>query len=402
MSSRETGEWASLLRLLPAHWKKAARSTGAFQRARHVASPGDLLRLLLAHAIHDGGLRSSAHDAVDAELPPLSDVALYRRLQRSVPWLQWLCERLSRELRLTLRRPGEVRPRALDGSTVQAPRSQGTEWRLHYTLDLATLDCDWHQLTDAHTSEALERVPVAPGDLLIADRNFSRLKGIRRVRQAEGHVLVRLKWQHFPMHDVAGREVRALVRTRSLRVDQPGDWDVALGEEEPRLTARLVALKLPAPLALRARQRIERAARKKQKIPDPRSLEAAQYVMLLTTLARESYDAKAVLEMYRWRWQIELAFKRLKQLLRLGKLPHRDPLAAQGWILAKMVAALLLEKLYRQARSVSPWGYSFVVAASEPLALVSPSPQDAAPGGLPGAVRRATGRTRNARSGRAA
>ena len=64
-----------------------------------------------------------------------------------------------------------------------------------------------------------------------------------------------------------------------------------------------------------------------------------------------------VLELYRYRWQIELAFKRLKQLLKLGRLPHKEPAAARAWILAKLVVALILETLYRNARAVSPWGY---------------------------------------------
>jgi hypothetical protein len=81
--------------------------------------------------------------------------------------------------------------------------------------------------------------------------------------------------------------------------------------------------------------------------------------MLFTTLPAAMLAAPAVLELYRFRWQIELAFKRLKQLLRLGRLPHKDPRAAQTWILAKLVVALLLETLYRNARAISPWGYRF-------------------------------------------
>ncbi|HTP30513.1 MAG TPA: transposase [Anaeromyxobacteraceae bacterium] len=98
---------------------------------------------------------------------------------------------------------------------------------------------------------------------------------------------------------------------------------------------------------------------KKSKKPDPRSLEAAHFVMIFTTLPAATLAAADVLELYRFRWQIELAFKRLKQLLKLGHLPHKDARAAQTWILAKLVIALLLETLYRNARAISPWGYRF-------------------------------------------
>jgi IS4 transposase len=92
-------------------------------------------------------------------------------------------------------------------------------------------------------------------------------------------------------------------------------------------------------------------------VVDPRSLEAAHFVMVFTTLPASRLGAADVLELYRFRWQIELAFKRLKQLLKLSRLPHKDPRAAQGWILAKLVVALILETLYRRAVAISPWGY---------------------------------------------
>jgi IS4 transposase len=79
--------------------------------------------------------------------------------------------------------------------------------------------------------------------------------------------------------------------------------------------------------------------------------------MVFTTLPQRLLGAADVIELYRYRWQIELAFKRLKQLLKLGRLPHKDPAAAQGWIHAKLVVALLLETLFRNARAISPWGF---------------------------------------------
>ena len=38
-------------------------------------------------------------------------------------------------------------------------------------------------------------------------------------------------------------------------------------------------------------------------------------------------------------------------------LPHKNQRAAKAWILAKLVVALVLETLYRNARTFSPWGY---------------------------------------------
>ena len=91
--------------------------------------------------------------------------------------------------------------------------------------------------------------------------------------------------------------------------------------------------------------------------------------MVFTTLPEELITPADVLELYRFRWQIELVFKRLKQLLRLGHLPHKDPVAAKSWILSKLVIALLLETLYRNARAFFPWGYSLEALAPIPAAV---------------------------------
>ena len=64
-----------------------------------------------------------------------------------------------------------------------------------------------------------------------------------------------------------------------------------------------------------------------------------------------------MLELYRFRWQIELAFKRMKGLLELGSLPAKDPDLARTIVRSKLLAALLLEDFTRSFLAISPWGY---------------------------------------------
>jgi hypothetical protein len=353
----DSDEWPVLARLLPAGWAAAAKSQGALQRARGVSSPAALLRVLLFHACWQGSLRSCAAQLRQAKVADLTDEALRLRLKSSRRWLQWIAQRLAARQRSTSRTLAGLRPRAIDSTTIQSPRALGSEWRLHFTLDLLTLDCDWFALTEATHAERLEHTPVRPGDVLVGDRNFFRAEGVRQVVEAHGHVLVRVRWRHAALLDGQGRRVRALSRARQLRVDEVGDWGVRLDTRGGPISGRLVVVKLPLPLAHRAQRRAARTARRKGKVLDARTLEAARYVMVFTTLSSEQLDAEGVLQWYRLRWQIEVGFKRLKQLLKLGRLPHTDPELAQSWILAKVVLALLLETLYRQAESVSPWGY---------------------------------------------
>lgn len=367
MKTATHDEWGVIETLLPVGWRQAAREQQAFQRARYTTDPASLLRLLLFHAVNDGGLRETVAQARMSGIAQMSPVALLKRLRTSGAWLAWLGAELCRSLREEPRVPQGLRLRAIDSTTVQGPASKGTEWRLHYSLDLMTLHCDWCEVTDAHGGELLERTPMQKGDVLLADRNYLRPAGARAAVDVGAHVLVRLRWTHSPMLDGRGRAFHALRHAKKLKVGQVGTWPVQMLVPDGKpIPGRVVATKLPAPVAAKAKHRAAKTSTKKGKKPDPRSLEAAHFVMVFTTLPEEVLAPGDVLELYRYRWQIELAFKRLKQLLKLGRLPHKDPRAAKTWILAKLVVALILETLYRNARVFSPWGYCLKALAPIP------------------------------------
>jgi hypothetical protein len=351
-------EWGVVERLLPQGWQAAARELKAFRRARYTDSPSTLLRMLLFHAVNGAGLRQTVALLKAAGVAELSQVALLKRLRTSGDWLAWIAAGMYERLRQRSRPPGTSRLRVLDSTSVQGPASRGTQWRLHYALDLANLQCDWQELTGAEGGERLERVPVQRGDVILADRNFLTGLGMAHLSRSGAHAVIRLRWTHPRLVDAKGRACRALDLAKRLKTGKVGDWPVGLLlPDGSRISGRVVALRLPAPLADRARKRAQRASARKGRRIQPGTLKAAAYVLLFTTLPAGQLSAAGVLDLYRCRWQIELAFKWLKQLLKVGRLPHKDPRAARGWIQAKLVVALLLETLFRSARIFSPWGY---------------------------------------------
>ena len=93
------------------------------------------------------------------------------------------------------------------------------------------------------------------------------------------------------------------------------------------------------------------------------ALEATRYVFVLTTVPREQLNARDVLELFRGRWQIEVAFKRLKSVMGLGHLPKYDDRSCRAWLHGKLLVALLAERLLNTARAFSPWGYDLPRAA---------------------------------------
>ena len=54
------------------------------------------------------------------------------------------------------------------------------------------------------------------------------------------------------------------------------------------------------------------------------------------------------------RWQIELAFKRLKSLLNLDRLPARNRNLARAWLNAHLLLALLIDDMTQQLLDSPP------------------------------------------------
>jgi len=72
---------------------------------------------------------------------------------------------------------------------------------------------------------------------------------------------------------------------------------------------------------------------------------AAGYVFVWTSVPADVLTAGEVLELYRLRWQIELAFKRLKSIMGLGHLPKWSDASCRAWIHGKRFIARLIERL---------------------------------------------------------
>jgi hypothetical protein len=154
---------------------------------------------------------------------------------------------------------------------------------------------------------------------------------------------------------------------RPLSPQQAGEWAAWVRPESgPAILGRLVAVRKSRQAAAYARQRLLRIASKQQKPVTAESLEAAQFFFLWTSLMA-SWGRFQVLELYRSRWQIELAFKRMKSLLGLGHLPKKDPESCRAWLHGKLFTSLLVERLIGAARTLSPWGYE-LDRPTEPLA----------------------------------
>lgn len=336
----------------------SVRESGVLLRRRQVRSGSDLLRLALAYGPGGQSLRETAAWAELQQVASLSDVALMYRLRAGADWLGQIAGSL-----LAQRSTGGVveglglRLRIIDGSVISAP-GKGRRWRLHAVYDLAEARFSQLELTGPREAEALERMRVGPGDLAMGDRVYARPGGLHHVAGAGADFLVRIGRRSLTLAQGDGADFDLAAVLDSC--DKTGSHDMTVqvrdGGDPKRapLSARLVVLKKPPEAAMRARKQALRESQRGGHKNDPLSLRAAEYLMLVTSLGlgRASPDQLAAL--YRLRWQIELAFKRLKSLLHIDRLPAKDKDLARAWIFTHLIAALLIEDLSPEFRDFPP------------------------------------------------
>ena len=157
-------EWALLTAFLPDGWQELAKTTGAMKRARgEIRSPDVLLQVLLLHVATGLSLKQAAARSQVQGLATLSDVALLKRLRTSEAWLRDLARRMfeaSRFARVRVQAPEGRRLRAVDATTIEEPGATGTDWRVHYSISLPEMRCDFYELTDEKGGETYRRLPV--------------------------------------------------------------------------------------------------------------------------------------------------------------------------------------------------------------------------------------------------
>lgn len=318
----------------------SARSHRALIRKRAVRSASDLLHLALLYGPGGLSLRGTVSVATEAGIAELCDVSLLDRLRNSGDYLADVLDHL-----LAHRRggtPTEGRLNLVDGSTVSVPGSDRSDWRLHARYEPARGGFTDLVITEAKTAEALCCVAVRPGDVLVKDRGYARLRNFVHAQTNGAHFITRIGWQSVKLYDASGARFdlfAALPETGPAVVEH----GVRIGGGPDSVAARLIIARKPPDAIERQMKRLNRKASKAGQVTDPRTRHAAGFMMLVTSVSAEDATADEIVRLYRMRWQIELAFKRMKSLGRFDELRADDPRLARTWLLAHLIAVVLIE-----------------------------------------------------------
>ncbi len=362
-ASDPTNQFSDLLNRLPAglDLDRLALETKAIQRKRKIGDGASLLRLALARGPGGFSLRQASAWVSLLEIADLSNPGVHYRLKQAVAFLVALVGRLlaAKAPGADLRWPGRML-RLADGTCVSKPGSKGTDWRVHGVFDLGRGGFSHLELTDQHGAEALERGASLAGEIRIGDRNYARVPVLKRFLAAGGgkvDFIVRVGWNALQLSTPRGKvcDLIGYLQSRPAGM-RPHEVSLcaAAGRGEAALPLRLIVQRKTPEATEATRLALRRAAIKKGKKLDPRSLIAAAFMIVATSLPKKGYTATDVLAVYRLRWQIELAFKRLKSLLHIDRLPTRTEPGSRSWLYAHLILALLCDDLSQDFLESSP------------------------------------------------
>jgi IS4 transposase len=206
--------------------------------------------------------------------------------------------------------------------------------------------------------ETFRNFPIKKGDLLMGDRGYGSIAGINYVIENDGDFLVRIRNKAFNLMKNENEEFCLLENFRKLNYGVIGDFDLFYKSPKNQLQQiRLCVIKKSPEAAERSKKTAIRDMKHKQRTITEETIELHGYMFVITSVNRNVLSAVEILSLYRMRWQVELAFKRLKSILGLGHLPKTDPESAKAWLYGKMVVALLTNAIVEMGRSFSPWGY---------------------------------------------
>jgi hypothetical protein len=160
----------------------------------------------------------------------------------------------------------------VDGSTVSLPASEGSDWRLHARYEPARGGFTDLLITEASTAEALCCVAVRPGEVMVQDRGYARVRNFAHARANGADFITRIGWQSVKLYNLVEQSfdlLSALPASGAPVVEH----QARIGAAGTGVPARLIIARKPPEATERQQARLHRKASRKGHKTDPRTLQ---------------------------------------------------------------------------------------------------------------------------------
>lgn len=345
MKAVNQAEWQALVGLLPENLDEIAKETGALVRKRHIKDGQTLLRLLMVYCLAGFSFRQTAAWAKESEVAQTSDVNLIERFGKCEAFLKTL---LNEVLKSQMPFPQEF---SSDRAVHLVDATNLGGWKLHLCWNACHFSLNQMIVADIRQAESLKHFTIEKGALMVLDRAYGTRKEIAYGVKEGADVVCRVRW-NLPVEDAQGKRVNLLEEAKSgvivvQEVSTLGQWDI------PAVKGRVIIAPKPPEKLEKAKKRVRRNSSRRQVQIKPETEKASEYLFLFTTEMQMSPEE--LIALYRFRWQVELVFKRLKGLQQMeDRMEVKSPELCKVYILCHCLMAVLVERIIQVSGRIFP------------------------------------------------
>jgi len=332
---------------LPADLEQSAKDYGVIIRKRQIKSAFDLFRMLLIYVVICVSQRTLAAYAQVLNVASITDQAWQKKMVKCEDWLTHV---LSQTLPATNKIASEATIFAnrqinlVDCTHVMQCGKNGMKLRIHTCYSLSHSCMNEIQITDHHTAESISQFTICPGSIYLADAGYGTGKNYEYVTSQEGDAIFRVTPNQLLLaNDTRGAEKIDMVKQLETGEDVVDFTCYVHSEKRKYVPVRIIASRLPKDKIEAAVNRKKRKAQKKQNQVQEKTLQYAQWVIVMTSMD-ERYRAEEILRLYQSRWQVELLYKRIKQFFKVRKLKKATLKHSKVQVLIWLIVWSLVER----------------------------------------------------------
>ena len=351
-------KFKEIMKQLPEGYKEACWETKAMSRKRGIQDEETLLTLCLYYA-YDHSLVEVQNYAKTFLSTDISDVGFMKRFNRCNDWIKWINEHMVSAEQQIYQKPEQLKDYcvlAIDASDMVSKGAAKQIWRLHYAVNLFSMNSEMFKITSEKTGESLKNFELQPKDLVLADRIYATITGMEHCLKAGADFILRLRNKAFKLYDSEGLEIVLSSLLKNTDMTAQDHYVFYLNSKKELKPLRICVVQKTDDEKKFEQEKIRQKESKKQIKLSEDTKFTHNYFFVVTSLD-ETFSAEQILALYRLRWQVEMVFKRFKSVLNMGSMPTKTEASGEAWLNCKMLIAMLIEKLLSKV-DFSPYQFS--------------------------------------------
>lgn len=344
---------------LPKALEEYAWRLGAMKRkGGKIQSASDLLRGILVYAMCVTSFKATGVWGVLSGVADLADTSWRERVRKSGAWLCWVLNELLRpekqEVSPALKKAGYGAIELVDASHFRCVGKKGKVIRFHCMYALLTQQLHQVVVSTTKVAESMARFCLQVGTIYVHDSGYGYRVQVSQTAEAGAYTVTAFCPGTFPLEDERGEAIDLItwLKKQRARAGSIKSLQACFWEDGKRYAVRVIGLRRMEEQRQRALRKKKAKAKKNQRNLQNETIYLTNWVLILTTLPAKDWSAQEVLSLYRARWQIELLFKRIKQLLDRHILRAETEETAKATVTAILVSWVLQQEVAREMHSV--------------------------------------------------